>query len=479
MDSRPDDSCGLRSDAPQRITVIGLGRVGLVNAACFAARGHSVIGIDSNREVVTAINRAECPFLDPELEGLLVETVSAGLLRAERETRHAIQNANFIFCCVGTPHTDETGLDLTQFERAIQSIGDALKSAVTKPIIVVRCTVPPQTMSGLVVPILEQRSKKKCHEGFEVAFVPEFLREGSAVEDFKHSTRTIIGVQNIETYKRISQLMAPFSRQCVKVSFELAELSKLMDNAWHSTKVAFANELGNIAAAISQDSQQLLELLCLDDKQNLSSAYLRPGFAFGGPCLPKDLGMLSSFAKQNGVRTPLLSGVQTGNDEQIERAKRFIHGLGVRRITLVGAEFKTGTSRLLGSPQMLLMERLWQDGFDVQVHASIAHHIDHPSTNSTRTCAARRISELPFNASLEDAIDFGELIVIGQLNSDLLRRTQAALNDKVVLDLGSYPSMRKNAKAYFCVREIAPSQRLCVSAEERPTPYSVSMQSTL
>ncbi len=437
--------------APQRIVVIGLGRVGLVNAACLAAHGHSVIGVDRSSKVVDTIENGDCPFHDQPLAQLLRKLAPTGRMRATTCIDEAMPGADIINCCVGSPVGPDGEVDLTQLRVAANAIGRALPNAARGPVIMLRSTVPPRTTSDIFKPILERQSGLVHGTDFQVAYVPEFLREGSAVHDFEHATRSVIGVSNAAVFDRLSALFAPFSERLMKTSLELAELAKLTDNAWHSLKVSFANELGNIAVAAGQDGQQLLDLLCLDSKLNMSSAYLKPGFAFGGPCLPKDLKMIKAFAGQYGVATPVLKGAEQGNDVQIERARQLVLKQRTDRVTLIGPQFKSGTNRLTGSPALELIARLQQDGIQTRISAGDALAVQEsrePVIAETCSLVGNRTQ---YATSLRDAAAFAELIIIGCVNSEDRAELQGLLRDKTVLDIVGWPELERFARNYIGV----------------------------
>ncbi|MEM7492426.1 MAG: nucleotide sugar dehydrogenase [Pseudomonadota bacterium] len=438
-----------RAITPLRIVVIGLGRVGLVNAACFAAAGHTVVGIDRSRRVVDAINAAKCPFVDQPLERLIKTVVPVGLLTATSIAEHAICDADMIIICVGSPVDHDGQVDLSQLQNAAEKVGRALSNTASNPCVILRSTVPPGTTSNLFIPVLERASGLKHGHHFHVAFVPEFLREGSAVQDFQQANRTVIGVEDDRPFGRVANLFAASSEHVFKTSFSMAELAKLTDNAWHSLKVSFANELGNLAMAINQDGRELLDILCSDSKLNISPAYLKPGFAFGGPCLPKDLKMLRSFANQSDIETPVLKGVETGNDSQIERARKWVLKQGVKRIALVGAKFKSDTNRLIGSPQIELVMRLQQSGLSTTIYISP----DIEACDVTETSASYRLSDAgggpSISRDLEGITRSSDLILLGNISHSEYVKLKPMLWNKAVLDLVGFPELCHSARSYF------------------------------
>lgn len=436
---------------PLRIVIAGLGRVGLVNAACLASRGHSVIGVDRSAQVVDNVNKGRSPFIDPPLEQILNRVVPSGFLRATTRLDQAMRGADIVVCCVGSPVDHHGETDLTQVLDAANAMGEALTAAACDPIIVLRSTVPPLTTTDMLIPTLEHRSGLKHGVDFHVAYVPEFLREGCSVQDFEQATRSVIGVADDATFDRLSTLLAPFSERILKTNFELAELAKLTDNAWHSLKVSFANELGNLALAAGQDGPKLLEILCQDSKLNTSSAYLRPGFAFGGPCLPKDLKILKSFARRKGVATPVLTGVEKGNDVQIERARSLVHAQQVDRIALIGPQFKSGTNRFSGSPSLELVARLHRDGLGARVYVRPGLDVRKPDDQNTAEPCALAGRGLQFSSCLRQTVAFADLILIGCINEDEQSELQDLLKDRTVLDLAGWPELAPLSRSYIGV----------------------------
>lgn len=423
--------------------------MGLVNAACLAAQGHSVVGVDCSSKTVADIEMGRCPFLDPPLAQLLESVVPAGRLRATTRLEQAMGGADIVICCVGSPVDKDGEVDLSQLTVATKAIGSALSVAGSDPIIVLRSTVPPKTTSRMFIPLLESQSGLKHGKQFHVAYVPEFLREGSAVHDFEQATRAVIGTASDVAFARMTDLLAPFSHQILQTSFELAELAKLTDNAWHSLKVSFANELGNIALAAGQDGRQLLDILCLDSKLNMSPAYLHPGFAFGGPCLPKDLKMLKAFAGQIRVTTPVLHGAEEGNNAQIERARALVLRQNVDRVTLIGPQFKSGTNRLTGSPSLELIARLQDDGIRACVYTGADNLA--PEQPQCRAAVAHSVTDgkFTFSRDLRRAVAFADLIIIGCVNNQDRTDLQELVRDKTVLDLTDGSGLERHCRNYI------------------------------
>jgi GDP-mannose 6-dehydrogenase len=349
------------------ISIFGLGYVGSVTAGCLAAKGHRVVGVDSNPEKVEALDAGKSPILEPDLEELTIQGKQAGLLCATTDVHKAIAETEISFISVGTPSLRNGKLDLQAIERVCEQIGDALKGKAGFHWIVLRSTVLPGTTASLVVPLLESRSSKVAGKDFAVCFNPEFLREGTAVADFFHPTMTVLGSDHPATLTALQELYAWAPGRLFTTSTGNAEMVKYVCNAYHALKVAFANEIGTICNAVGVDPAEVTEIFAADDKLNISKAYLKPGFAFGGSCLPKDLRALTYSAKELDIRVPLLDSILPSNVEHIERAVDAILATEKRRIGVLGLSFKPGTDDLRESPMVHLVKRLIGEGCEIRV----------------------------------------------------------------------------------------------------------------
>lgn len=400
-----------------KISIFGLGYVGTVSAGCFARDGHEVIGVDPLRTKVDLINAGHSPIIEAEIGEMIAETVRSGRLRATDNERDAICHTELSFVCVGTPSQQNGNLDLTYIRRVCELIGKALKEKPARHTVVIRSTILPGTMHGIVIPTLEEYSGKKAGEGFGICNNPEFLREGSAVKDFSFPPKTVIGEFDAASGDLLASLYAKLDAPLIRTDLETAEMVKYVDNSWHALKIGFANEIGNLCKALSVDAHAVMNIFCQDQKLNISRAYLSPGFAFGGSCLPKDLRALAYKAKMHDLELPILNGILPSNELQIARGVRLITEKGHKRIGILGFSFKAGTDDLRESPMIEVIERLIGKGYDVRIFdrnvnlASlvganrdfILNHIPH-------------ISRLMVNG-IDAVIDHGQTIVIG--NKDL------------------------------------------------------------
>jgi GDP-mannose 6-dehydrogenase len=349
------------------LAVFGLGYVGAVSATCFAELGHTVVGVDVNPDKVAMVNEGRPPIVEEQLGNLLARAVISGRLRATTDVGAAVAGTELALVCVGTPSLPTGAPSLAYLERVADDIGTALP-LVRGYTVAIRSTMPPGTCEDVVIPRLEKASGLVAGRDFGVCVNPEFLREGSSVTDFFNPSKTVIGQLDKESGERVEALYAqlPGPRYCL--SLRTAEMVKYIDNAFHALKVGFANEVGALCKALDLDSHEVMDIFCADRKLNISSAYLRPGFAFGGSCLPKDLRALMHVARHTDVRVPILENVLASNEAQITRVFDLVTSLGGRRIGIFGLSFKPGTDDLRESPMVELAERLLGRGLELSIY---------------------------------------------------------------------------------------------------------------
>lgn len=351
-----------------RIGVFGLGYVGVVAAGCLAEDGHQVIGVDTNFSKVDLINRGETPIIEKDIGDIIARTVANGSLRAVQTAGEAVASCDISLICVGTPSQMNGSLDLSYVRRVCEEIGDELRTKDEWHLVVVRSTILPNTMRSLIIPVLEERSGKIAGEGFGICNNPEFLREGSAVYDYHNPPKTVIGEIDERSGETLAALYDKLSAPLIRTSVEVAETVKYVDNVWHALKVAFANEIGSVCKTLEIDSHQVMDIFCQDTKLNLSSYYMRPGFAFGGSCLPKDVRAFTHKARTLDLDLPLLNAVLPSNRSHIERGYQMIVNGPGRRIAVLGFSFKAGTDDLRESPLVELIERLIGKGYDLRLY---------------------------------------------------------------------------------------------------------------
>jgi GDP-mannose 6-dehydrogenase len=351
-----------------RVSVFGLGYVGCVSAASFAGDGHEVVGVDVNADKVASINAGCSPIVEPGLEDLLGECVAAGRLRATTDTADAILNTDVSLLCVGTPSRKNGSLDLQYLERVSEEVGRALRGKHDYHVVVVRSTVLPGTTHEVVIPALERESGKTYGDGFGVSVNPEFLREGTALKDFRKPPLTLVGHNHAADAGGTIALYQAIDAPLISTSIRVAEMMKYTSNTWHALKVCFANEIGNLCKSVGVDSHEVMDIFCRDNKLNLSPYYLKPGFAFGGSCLPKDVRALQYRAKELDVEMPVIQSILPSNGLQIQRAIDDILETGRQNIGLLGFSFKAGTDDLRESPIVILAEALVGKGRRLRIY---------------------------------------------------------------------------------------------------------------
>jgi len=396
-----------------KICVLGLGYVGAVSAGCLAKEGHEVIGVDPERTKVELINAGRSPIIEKDLGEIIAEQVRAGRLRATTELADALRHTDLAFVCVGTPSQPNGGIDLKYIRRVCEQIGATLATHPGAPVIVMRSTMLPGTMRETVLPLLERNSGKRAGEEFGVCINPEFLREGTAVHDYAHPPKTVIGEVNRASGDLLASLYAKTPGPMIRSDIETAEMVKYADNAWHALKVGFANEMGSLCKALGVDAHRVMEIFCQDQKLNLSPTYLKPGFAFGGSCLPKDLRALLYKAKTLDVGLPILSAVLPSNQLQIERGVQAVVEKGNRKVGILGFSFKAGTDDLRESPIVELAERLIGKGYELRFYdRNVSLACLHGANRDYILNRIPHISRLMV-PTVQDVLEHAQTIVIG------------------------------------------------------------------
>jgi GDP-mannose 6-dehydrogenase len=422
-----------------RVSVFGLGYVGSVSAANFAADGHDVVGVDVHPVKVDAINEGRSPIVEPGLDELLAGGARAGRLRATTSTEDAIQSTDLSLICVGTPSRKNGSLDLTYLERVCEQIGSVLKDKHDYHVVVVRSTVLPGTTHGLVIPALERTSGKKYGEGFGVAVNPEFLREGTAIKDFKQPPLTLVGHNHAADAAPTKALYQNIDAPLYSTSIRVAEMMKYTSNTWHAVKVVFANEIGNLCKRVGVDSHEVMEIFCKDEKLNLSPYYLKPGFAFGGSCLPKDVRALQYRAKEVDLDMPMINSVLDSNHLQVQHAIDRIVDTGKKRIGLFGFSFKAGTDDLRESPMVVLAEALLGKGYQLCIYdknVSLARLV-----GANKSYINEQIPHLSQHLceSLDEVIENSDVIVVGNGAPEFSEAVTRCRPDQTVIDLVRIP----------------------------------------
>src|SRR3954452_12697359 len=351
-----------------RVSIFGLGYVGTVCAACLARFGHEVVGVDLNEDKNAQISAGRSPIVEPGLEELIGEAVEAKRLSATSDHAQAIAGSELSLICVGTPSRRNGSLDTSHLEHVAQSIGTALRASEQRHTVVVRSTLLPGSTLGLVRPALERESERRCGEDIGLAYNPEFLREGSAVADFLDPPYTLVGGLDEASARTAAQLYESLDAPLHLVTIPEAEMAKYAANAFHAAKIVFANEIASFSHAAGVDGRRVMDLLVQDSRLNISPAYLRPGFAFGGSCLPKDVRALLHAARQRDVELPLLESVPESNQLQLRRGIELVLAQPGKRVCVLGLSFKAGTDDLRESPVVQLVETLVGKGYAVQIY---------------------------------------------------------------------------------------------------------------
>jgi GDP-mannose 6-dehydrogenase len=418
-----------------RISIFGLGYVGAVSAACLATDGHEVIGLDPNQTKVDLINKGATPIIEKDIGEMIAKTVSKGKLRAAMDVREAVIGSDISLICVGTPSQLNGNLDLSYVRRVCEEIGLAIKEKDSFHVVVARSTMLPGSMRNVVIPSLELTSGKKAAVDFGVCNNPEFLREGTAVYDYYNPPKTVIGESDSRAGDLLIKLYEKMSAPLIRTDVETAEMVKYTDNNWHALKVAFANEIGNICKAVGIDGHTVMEIFCQDTKLNLSPYYMKPGFAFGGSCLPKDVRALTYKGKSLDLELPVLNAIMPSNQRQIEKAISMITEKGHRKVGVLGFAFKAGTDDLRESPIVDVIEHLIGKGYDLKLYDKnvnlaaltganrdyILNHIPH-------------ISKLMVE-SMDKVLHHAETIVIGNTAEEFRVVPGNLRADQVVVDL--------------------------------------------
>ncbi len=417
------------------ISIFGLGYVGVVTAGCLASMGHRVTGVDINEVKVQMLSDGISPIIEKDLPELLENNRKKGLIQATTDTRQAILETEMSIICVGTPSRSNGCLDTRYIEAVCREIGEVLKEKEEKHILIFRSTMIPGTMRGIVIPMLESYSGKINGEGFDAAFNPEFLRESTAVFDFYNPPKTVVGADSDEVAQKILSIYGEVTGERITTDIEVAEMVKYVDNNFHALKITFANEIGMLCKNLGLDSHQVMNIFMKDTKLNISATYLRPGFAFGGSCLPKDLRAISCLARMHDVETPLLNSLMVSNTMQVTNAAKKIMSFGKKKIGLAGFSFKEGTDDLRESPMVELIEILLGKGYDIKLYDRNVFLSRLLGANKEYiTEKIPHISSLMVD-TLDELLEDREIIVIGNKDKEFERILTDAGADQKIFDL--------------------------------------------
>ncbi len=441
----------LRGDGSEtklmRISVLGLGYVGAVSSACLANLGHTVIGVDTNPTKVALISDGKSPIVEADLEDLVRKGVDSGRLFATLDLEHAIQNSEISMICVGTPSLVNGGIDLNHIRKICHEAGSVLARKAAFHTIVVRSTVAPGTIRECAA-IIEKASGKRLNVDFGMASNPEFLREGAAVGDFHDPPYTVIGATCERSEAVLRQLYQTLSAPVFALRPEEAEMIKYANNSFHAVKVTFANEIGNVCKELGIDSHRVMEVVTKDTKLNLSPYYLKPGFAFGGSCLPKDVRALNHKAGTLDLKVPLLSSLLVSNEYQLQRVLQMIYATGKRRIGILGFAFKGGTDDLRESPVVSLIETLIGKGYKLSLYDSNVSYSRLLGKNKEYIEAhVPHMIEL-IRDTVRQVCDESEVIVIGTKSKEFVNVFELVSPDQTIIDLVRLDKDRTSQRNY-------------------------------
>jgi GDP-mannose 6-dehydrogenase len=421
-----------------------MGYVGAVTAACMAKWGHDVVGVDVSESRVEMINRGEAPVVEPNLDVMLKELVVTGAMKATTDANAAACSTDISMICVGTPSKRNGDIDLDYVENVAYQIGTAIRNKSTYHSVIIRSTVPPGTVRQIVIPILEKASGKRAGADFGVGMNPEFLREGTAIHDCFYPPMTIIGELDAASGEAVASIYGKLQAPCVRIAIEVAEMVKYACNAWHATKITFANEMGRFAKMHGVDGRAVMNVVCMDKQLNISDTYMRPGFAFGGSCLPKDLRALSYRAKQRDIRIPMLSAILPGNQEQIEAVLEMVELSNLRRVGLLGLSFKVGTDDLRESPLVELAERLIGKGYQVGIFDQTVQYAQ--TTGRNRLYIDTKIPHVSslMRPNIDELIQNADILIVGKNDPLFEQALKNGVGGKVIVDLVGMMSLPAN-----------------------------------
>jgi GDP-mannose 6-dehydrogenase len=431
-----------------KISIFGLGYVGTVSAGCLANDGHEIIGVDPAQTKVDLINSGHSPIIEVEIGEMIASTVREGRLRATDDVARAVCETELSLVCVGTPSQSNGNLDLSYIRRVCEEIGAVLRKKKVRHVVVIRSTILPGTMHNIVIPVLEETSGREAGLGFGVCHNPEFLREGSSVRDFYAPPKTVIGQVDKCSGDMLMQLYEKLEAPVIRTDLATAEMVKYVDNNWHALKIGFANEIGNMCKAFGIDAHEVMKIFCQDKKLNISPAYLLPGFAFGGSCLPKDLRALAYQAKIHDVELPIINAILPSNELQVARGLQLILEKKHKRVGILGFSFKEGTDDLRESPMVEVIERLIGKGYDLRIYdknVNIASLI-----GANRDFILNRIPHISrlMVDSIDAVLNHAETVVIGTKDPDLRGVPERLRDDQVLVDFVRITDQRSKAGKY-------------------------------
>lgn len=418
-----------------KIGIFGLGYVGCVTAACLASDGNEVVGIDVNPLKVEMINAGKSPIIEPDLDKLITAGRESGRLRASLDHAEVVRTSDISLICVGTPSNDNGSLKLDYVQNVCRQIGEALRGKDGYHVVVVRSTVLPGTVEEKLIPILEQASGRKAGVDFGVCMNPEFLREGSAIKDYYQPSLVMIGEIDPRSGDTLQPIYAPVTAPLIRSNIRTAEMVKYTCNAFHAMKIVFANEIGTIAKSNGVDGQQVMDIISKDKQLNISTAYLRPGFAFGGSCLPKDLRAILYRAKELDVEAPMLGSLLQSNQRHVQAGIHMVEKTRKHRIGVLGLSFKAGTDDVRESPTITLIETLIGRGYQVRIYddkIQLARLI-----GANKTFLEKEIPHITtlMCPTIEELVEQSEVLVVANGSAEFRQVPGMLKEDQILIDL--------------------------------------------
>ncbi len=431
-----------------KISIFGMGYVGAVSAGCLAEQGHDIVGVDPVQTKVDLINQGKTPIVEQDIGELIQQGVASGKLRATTSAAEAVSGTDISFVCVGTPSQLNGNLDLKFIRSVCERIGSAICRKNTRHVVVIRSTVLPGTMHDVVIPTLEETSGLEAGKDFGVCNNPEFLREGTAVHDFYNPPKTVIGETDAISGDLLALIYKKLTAPLIRTDVETAEMVKYVDNCWHALKVGFANEVGNICKSIGADGHKVMDIFCQDTKLNLSPYYMKPGFSFGGSCLPKDLRALTYKARSLDLELPILNSILPSNSLQTTRGLQMIMEKPGKKVGVLGFSFKAGTDDLRESPIVEIIERLLGKGYDIKLYDK--------NVNMARLVGANKdfiLNVIPHISkmmvfSLDEVLDHADTVVIGNNSSEFRDIPDRITDNQVIVDLVRISDQQSDGERY-------------------------------
>jgi GDP-mannose 6-dehydrogenase len=420
---------------PANVSVFGMGYVGTVTAACLARDGHSVTGVDVHPLKLAMFREGKSPIIEPDLPELVAEVVAAGRLRVTSEHKEAVFASDVSLVCVGTPSAEDGGLDLRYVREVARQIGSALRRKDEYHTVIIRSTMLPGSTESEVLPVLETASGKQAGRDFGLCVNPEFMREGSSVEDFDHPPLTLIGALDERSGDAAAALYAGLKAPLIRTDLRTAEMAKYVSNSWHALKIAFANEIGNFCKRAGVDGHRVMEIFAQDTKLNISAAYLKPGFAYGGSCLPKDVRALLHRARSEHLEMPVLEAIPRSNELQARTGVEMVMRTGKKRVGVLGFSFKENSDDLRESPMMGLIETLIGKGYDIQVYdPNVSLDL---LMGATKRYVERTVPHIAclMSDDLRHVIERSEVLVVGKRSPEFSHALGSLDGNKRVVDL--------------------------------------------